>query len=66
MWNCINCEHFVPEVGQLPYFKEQVVTWTEKAEKFRQDKQLYNNFFDISLKFSKIVERLEGKLYNEE
>jgi len=65
MWNCIDCEHFVPEVEQLPYFKEQVVTWSDKADKFRQDKQLYDNFSDISMKFSKLVEELEGKLYNE-
>lgn len=65
MWNCIDCEHFVPEVEQLPYFKEQVVTWADKADKFRQDKQLYDNFSDISMKFSKLVEELEGKVYNE-
>ncbi len=65
MWNCIDCEHFIPEVEQLPYFKEQVVAWSEKADKFEKDKQLYDNFSDISLKFSKIVEKLEEKLYNE-
>lgn len=63
--SCIGCKHFIPEAEQLPYFKEQVIAWSEKAEKFRQDTQLADNFSDISLKFGKIVEELEAKLYNE-
>lgn len=26
-----DCKYFVPEVEQLPYFKEQVIAWAEKA-----------------------------------
>lgn len=52
-------------IAPLPYFKEQLISWLEKVEKFRQDKQLYDNFSDIFIKFSKLVEELEGELYNE-
>ncbi|MDD2497319.1 MAG: hypothetical protein PHY90_04160 [Desulfitobacteriaceae bacterium] len=64
LWSCIDCKHFVPEVEQLPYFKEQVVAWAEKAEKFQNDKQMVDNFTDIAEGFAKIVEKLEGGCYN--
>lgn len=54
LWSCIDCEHFVPEVEQLPYFKEQVISWTEKAEKFCADKQMTANYTDIAAKFREI------------
>jgi len=43
----------------------QLISWLEKGEKLRQDKQLCTNFSDIFIKFSKLVEELEGELYNE-
>lgn len=64
LWSCIDCEHFVPEVEQLPYFKEQVIDWAEKAEKFRADKQMTANYADIAAGFEKIVEKLEDGCYN--
>ena len=64
LWNCIDCDHFVPEVEQLPYFKEQVAAWEEKAKKFYTDKQMANNFEDISRKFRSVVEKLEDGCYN--
>ncbi len=65
LWSCIDCEHYVPEVEQLPYFKEQVKSWEEKAMRFAGDKQLQDNFADIARSFKKIIERLENKCYYE-
>lgn len=65
LWSCIDCEHYVPEAEQLPYFKEQVKSWEEKAIRFAGDKQLQDNFIDIARDFKKIVERLENKCYYE-
>lgn len=59
LWNCIVCKHFVPEVEQLPYFKEQVIAWTEKAKKFKTNVLLHNNYDDIAIRFRNIVEILE-------
>lgn len=65
LWSCVDCEHFVPEMEQLPHFKDQAATWEEKSRRFREDKQMADNFVDISRKFRKIVEKLEDKCYNE-
>lgn len=64
LWSCIDCEHFVPEVEQLPYFKEQVIAWTEKAETFKTNVLLHNNYSDIAVKFQRIVENLGDGCYN--
>ena len=65
LWSCVDCEHFVPEMEQLPYFKEQAAAWAEKAKKFQSDKQMADNFADISVKFLGIVEKLEARCYLE-
>lgn len=64
LWNCVDCEHFVPELEQLPYFKEQAITWTEKAQRFASNILLHKNFVDIAQKFEIIVEKLEKGCYN--
>lgn len=64
LWSCIDCKHFVPELEQLPYFREQAVVWEEKAKKFQSDKQMADNFVDIAAKFQGIVEKLEDGCYN--
>lgn len=65
LWSCIDCEHFVLEVDQLPYFKEQAIAWAEKAEKFKENLLLHNNYNEIARKFGNIVEILERNCYNE-
>lgn len=59
-----DCKHFVPEAEQLPYFKEQAITWAEKAEKFRTDSQMTVNYADIAVGFQRIIEKLEDGCYN--
>ena len=50
---------FVPEMEQLAYFKEQAADWESKAEKFRNDRQLADNFAAIAGGFKTVVEKLE-------
>ena len=64
MWSCIDCKHFVPEVEQLSYFKEQVTSWRQKADDFKNNKILYNNYDEIAGEFNKIIEKLEKKCYD--
>ena len=59
VWECISCKDFVPEMEQLVYFKEQAADWESKAEKFRSDRQLADNFAAIAAGFKAIVEKLE-------
>ncbi len=35
MFTCLECEHFIPEKEQLPYFKEQLIEWDKKVEIFK-------------------------------
>lgn len=65
LWSCVDCEYFVLELEQLPYFKGQAIAWAEKAQRFASDVQLHNNFSDIAHKFRIIVEKLEKGCYNE-
>lgn len=59
IWECISCRDFVPEMEQLAYFKEQAADWESKAEKFRNDRQLADNFAAIAGGFKTVVEKLE-------
>lgn len=59
IWECISCRDFVPEMEQLAYFKEQAADWGAKAEKFRSDRQLADNFAAIAAGFKAVVEKLE-------
>lgn len=34
MWNCLDCEFFVPDAGQLDYYEEQALFWREKCTRF--------------------------------
>jgi len=54
MWDCLSCEHFVPEKEQLPYFEEQVIAWKDKAELFKNDA-----YMDISKQFEKIIAKIK-------
>jgi len=34
MWNCLECESFVPDAGQIGYYEEQSLLWREKSARF--------------------------------
>lgn len=57
IWECISCRDFVPEMERLAYFKEQAADWESKAEKFRSDRQLADNFAAIAAGFKIVVEK---------
>ena len=59
MWHCLDCEYFVPEKEQLSYFEEQVLSWREKAETFKNDAILYKNFIGIAERCVKIVDKIK-------
>lgn len=61
MWNCLECRFFVPEKEQLPYFKDQVVSWQQKADKFKNDEIMSSNFSAVAKRFEKIIVKLESE-----
>ena len=54
MWDCLSCEHFVPEKEQLPYFEEQAIAWRDKSELFKND-----DYMGISKQFEKIIAKIK-------
>jgi hypothetical protein len=60
MWNCLDCEYFVPDKAQLSYFEEQVVAWICKAEKFHEFQMIKSNSLKNAQLFKKIVDKIKG------
>lgn len=58
MWNCLDCEHFVPDREQLPWFCEQVSAWKSKAEKFRDYPMIYTNALKNAALFEKTIKKM--------
>ena len=59
MWNCLDCEFFIPEKEQLLYFKEQVLSWRSKAEKFKDFPMIISNALKNAQLFEKIVAKIQ-------
>jgi len=58
MWNCLDCKHFIPDREQLPYFREQVLSWQTKAERFKDYPMINTNALRNAELFEKIVKKL--------
>jgi integrase len=58
MWDCLDCKHFIPDKAQLPYFREQVLAWEYKAEKFKDYLVIQANAFKNAALFAKIVKKI--------
>lgn len=58
MWNCLDCKHFIPDREQLPYFREQVLLWQTKAEKFKDYPMINTNALRNAELFEKIVKKI--------
>lgn len=58
MWNCLDCKRFIPDREQLPYFREQVLAWQTKAEKFKDYPMIKTNAMRNAELFEKIVKKL--------
>ena len=65
MWNCLDCEHFIPEKEQLPYFREQIAEWKTKADRFKNMPIVHENSLKNAKLFEGIVSKLTGGNDNE-
>lgn len=67
MWNCLDCEFFIPEKEQLPYFMEQALSWRSKAERFKAFPMIKSNVLKNAQLFEKIAAKiqLEGGVCSE-
>ena len=60
IWECISCRDFCAGNGAVGIFpKSRRPMWGAKAEKFRSDRQLADNFTAIAAGFNAVVEKLE-------
>lgn len=64
MWNCLDCKHFIPDKEQLPYFREQVLSWQTKAEKFKDYPMIKTNALRNAELFGKVVKKLMEDNYH--
>ncbi len=60
MWNCIDCEFFIPEAEQLSYFEEQATEWEKKAERFSADREMEQVFRRNAEKFRCIIAKIQN------
>ncbi len=66
MWNCLACEHFIPDSDQEPYFVDQIASWKEKAELFEKMPMVRDNAIKTVGLFEAVVEKIRlEKLKNE-
>lgn len=60
MWNCLECEHFIPDAGQLSYFREQVQNLKDKAGKFESYPIIRENALKNAELFETIIDKISG------
>lgn len=58
MQACLNCSFFVPEIEQLPFFREQVEAWRMKAARFKAFPIIYKNAIANAALYQEAVDRL--------
>lgn len=58
MWNCLSCEHFIPDCSQITYFEEQVSSWQVKAKRFEQMPMVRDNAIKNAGLFEAIVKKI--------
>jgi len=66
MWNCLTCEHFIPDSDQEPYFADQIASWKEKAKHFEKMPMVRDNAIKNAGLFEAVVDKIRlEKLKNE-
>jgi hypothetical protein len=66
MWNCLTCEHFIPDSDQESYFVGQIVSWKEKAKRFEKMPMVRDNAIKTAGLFEDVVDKIRlEKLKNE-
>jgi len=68
MFFCLSCDSFIPDAGQLDYYIEQVGSWKQKAERFKDFPLIKNNAEKNARFFRVIVDKItkvRGESHNE-
>lgn len=60
MWNCLECEHFIPDAEQLSYFREQAQNLKDKAVKFEGYPIIRDNALKNAELFENIIDKISG------
>lgn len=68
LFECLDCDLFIPNASELEYFEEQVLVWTQKIEKFKKHQFMRENAeYNLHLhksvvaKIKTIIKFQEGK-----
>ena len=60
MWNCLDCEFFVPDAEQLEYYQEQAMLWREKCIRFSSFPIIKGNAERNAELFERVLKKLKG------
>ena len=58
MWNCLECEFFVPDADQLDYYEKQASLWREKCERFSNFPIIKGNAEKNAELFERVLRKL--------
>jgi len=60
MWDCLECEHFVPDAEQLDYYIQQIALWKEKSKSFAEFPVIRENAERNADLFERVAKKLKG------
>jgi len=58
MFFCLDCEHFIPDAGQLDYFIKQIGSWAEKVERFKEFPLIKKNAEKNARLFKAVMDKI--------
>lgn len=67
-YQCIECDYFIPDVNDLPYYESEVKQWTKKVEFFTQQNNQFmkeNAEYNLELNM-KVLTKIKDTLKNKE
>lgn len=63
MWDCLDCEFFIPDAEQVDYYKEQAALWQEKSVRFSSLPIIKGNAEKNAELYERVLSRLNGGEY---
>jgi len=61
MFTCLECEHFISEKEQSPYFKEHLIEWDKKVQIFKEIESIKKMAQKNRGLFQNVINQLESE-----
>ena len=59
MWNCLDCEFFIPDADQLSFYEEQAILWRVKCDRFTDFPIIKGNAERNAELFERVLKKLK-------